>query len=134
MGNKRNKHDKASAPIGVLLKDKTRERLTKTLKKQVPLSLGYTKEDFKELRTLLEALDWRSIEDTRKLTVLRNIWKATEEDTPQAAFQFMHSKKWGKVSKHAYEVMYCTTLEELPLKINEPLTYLLVKWRLSINK
>lgn len=122
-----------SAPIGVLLSKISEDSIKRAFKGKVPLSLSYTTEDLKELRTIIKGIDPFSV-DVCSRSVLRNVYRATEKSDPHEAFQRMHYDRWGEATKQAYDLMYGTSLEDLPLHINKNLTSFIVKWRLQINK
>ena len=131
MTKKNKNHKTAAAPIGVLLKKYSREAIKDAMGSLAPLAIRYTPEDYKVLREMLDNLDWHAISTRSEMTILRNIYKATEEDDP---YIFMHEKRWGISTGRAYALMYETPLKEIPLYINKETINIIAKWRLTINK
>lgn len=136
MGKRNNHSSAASAPIGVLLSKRSEDSIKKGLGRRAPLAIRYTKDDLKLLLEILNGVSGEEIlkNDRTFMTILINLHKAIENNSPHEAFEFMHSKKWGKASKLAYYIMYETTLEQVPLHLNEEYTNRIARWRLLINK
>ena len=105
-------------------------------KRRGPAYFRYTKEN---LTLLLEMVDNISGDNIIKngrtySTILVNLTKAIYDHSAHEAFEFLYGKKWGKATKYAYNLMYETPLEEVPLYLNKPYTTVIAKWRLLINK
>jgi hypothetical protein len=128
------KFSNTSAPLGVLLDNEATKSLKKMLGHRSPLSFQYTIEELNLLLEMLDEIEGELLKDRTFTTILINLNKAIRENTPMEAYLFMHGKRYGRASKLAYDIMYDTVLEQVPLHVNKEYIDLIAKWRLKINK
>jgi len=123
-----------TAPMRVLLPNKSVEALNNTFKNDAPTSLRYTIEDLKDLYLMFGedfVTDTTDTIDKLKVKILIN---QINTESAEEIFWKLYKSRKEKVLNKVFKILYQIPLRRIPLYINHPYLYLIAKWRLKINK
>lgn len=133
--NKANKNNHSDLiPLRVLINKQSEKGLKDTFKDDIPPTLKYTLDDFRDLHKI-----FLGVNDFKDLSLLRVKMHITdcfgfEFNSETEVFFHFHKNRKDPTLGEVYKFLFKLPLKEVPLYINHPYLNLIAKWRLQTNK
>ena len=142
MNKRSKKHNNTSAPMRVLLSNRSENIIKNTFKQDTPPILSYTLEDFKNLSYTFNNMVYsKSLRVYSKSLSFLLIWtflcdNCTNHKSMKDLYYTFYNKTQGPdfVLKQMFLLIFHTQIEKVPLFINHPYMGDIAQWRLKIKK
>lgn len=124
----------SSAPMRVLLNNRSEKVLKESFNEDLPNSLAYNMDDFHKLKDLFLAMGPpENISLTRVWIFMQDLDTFDCSGERDIFFKF-HKKRKDDTLGQVYTLLFKVPIKDVPLYINHPYLSEFAKWRLIINK